>query len=90
MRNEIRGEYELSNLLEKDEKGILSKEEEKELNRRMGYFCKFEFMGHTVRINQCIVMRLLLASIMIFVILHIMYLVYTDLQKEKHVHGPTK
>ena len=45
LREEIRGEYELSNLLEKDEKGTLSKDEEKELNRRMGYFCKFDFLG---------------------------------------------
>jgi hypothetical protein len=70
--------------MNKEKLGSLSKEELAELDRKQGNFYRIFLFGEEYKINHCFIARILLASVIIGVTIHIILIVHNDLSKKKH------
>lgn len=70
-------EIEYGGLLRKESDGKLSEKESEELNRKMGVFFTFQICGKMIRVNHCLVARLVIALLVLGAALHVTYLAYS-------------
>ncbi len=58
---------ELSSLIQKQNKGQMTKDEEKELDRKLGNYYSFTVCGKTHKINNCVIARVFIGCVVVFV-----------------------
>lgn len=54
--------------------GLLTEEDEKRLNERLGVFYTIRICGHVVKINHCLVARVFIGFFIVMATLHIIYI----------------
>ncbi len=81
-QKKLRSELELGDLLEKQDKGKISHEEEKELDRRMGNFYTVRICGQVHKINHCFVARAIIGGCVLFMSLSIIYIASSEMSKK--------
>ena len=79
----LKSEMELGTLIGKEEKGILTNDEEKELDRRLGNFYKITLFGTVYKINHCFVARAFIGLCIVSFSLSIIWVAHHEIYKEK-------
>ena len=69
--------------MQKQYKGQMTKDEEKELDRKLGNFYSITLCGKTHKINNCVIARAFIGFVVVFVTLQIIWLVSIDLANRK-------
>ena len=82
-QKKLKSELELGDLIKKQEKGRISTEEEKDLDRRLGNFYTVRCCGQVHKINHCIVARALIGAFILFMSFSMIYIASTEIQKGK-------
>lgn len=60
----------------------MTEEEEKLLDKKFGFFYKFEICGHVVKVNHCLVARTLIGTFLVCISLHMIWIVHSELNKD--------
>ena len=79
-------DLEYGGLLNKERKGTLTEEDEKELNRKMKVICTFKVPkficfcgGDVVRVNHCLLARTIMGGFILIICFHLMILTSYDI-----------